>query len=269
VIGLVIGMVIGIVAGIVAGIATEIAALGTSGPPARPGRIGRPRLRRVFTRRSLKSGLVAGLLVGLAGGFAVGLLSGFVYGLRHGIAVGLVSGFVYGLAASLTGVLAVGLANAFEDPDNTSSLSPAISWRNDRRHAMAIGLLVGLLVGLVVWLVVWLVYGLVSRLVSRLVSAIVVGIASGIASGIAAGLMAGLGISHSWPAALAAAQLARRWHTPLHLMNFLDDARERNVLHTVGPVYQFRHARLQDRLAAAAANGRTDQPLERQAKCDT
>jgi hypothetical protein len=49
-------------------------------------------------------------------------------------------------------------------------------------------------------------------------------------------------------------------------MNFLDDARERNVLRTVGPVYQFRHARLQDRLAATVAhgpdNGRTDQPLD-------
>jgi hypothetical protein len=48
-------------------------------------------------------------------------------------------------------------------------------------------------------------------------------------------------------------------------MKFLDDARERNVLRTVGPVYQFRHARLQDRLAAAAANGPnngcTDQSL--------
>jgi hypothetical protein len=37
----------------------------------------------------------------------------------------------------------------------------------------------------------------------------------------------------------------------MHLMRFLDDARERNVLRTVGPAYQFRHARLQDRLAAA------------------
>jgi hypothetical protein len=32
-------------------------------------------------------------------------------------------------------------------------------------------------------------------------------------------------------------------------MRFLENARERNVLRTVGPVYQFRHARLQDRLA--------------------
>ena len=33
-------------------------------------------------------------------------------------------------------------------------------------------------------------------------------------------------------------------------MGFLADAHERNILRTVGPVYQFRHARLQDRLAS-------------------
>jgi hypothetical protein len=32
-------------------------------------------------------------------------------------------------------------------------------------------------------------------------------------------------------------------------VRFLDDARTRNILRTVGPVYQFRHARLQDWLA--------------------
>jgi hypothetical protein len=31
-------------------------------------------------------------------------------------------------------------------------------------------------------------------------------------------------------------------------MNFLEDAHQRGILRTVGPVYQFRHARLQDRL---------------------
>jgi hypothetical protein len=32
-------------------------------------------------------------------------------------------------------------------------------------------------------------------------------------------------------------------------IRFLEDARERSVLRTVGSVYQFRHARLQDQLA--------------------
>jgi hypothetical protein len=33
---------------------------------------------------------------------------------------------------------------------------------------------------------------------------------------------------------LTTVQLTKRWHTPLHLMNFLDDANEQNVLRTVG-----------------------------------
>jgi hypothetical protein len=82
---------------------------------------------------------------------------------------------------------------------------------------------------------------------------IVAGLAAGLI-GLAAGLAAGLSTSHTWPTTLAAIQLAKRWHIPLHLVNFLDDARTRNVLRTVGPVYQFRHARLQDRLAPTAAD---------------
>jgi ABC-type dipeptide/oligopeptide/nickel transport system ATPase component len=33
-------------------------------------------------------------------------------------------------------------------------------------------------------------------------------------------------------------------------MRFLEDARQRNVLRVIGPAYQFRNARLQDRLAS-------------------
>ena len=64
------------------------------------------------------------------------------------------------------------------------------------------------------------------------------------------GLAFGLLGSHIWSTTLAKAQLAWEWHTPVRLITFLEDARERGVLRTVGPVYQFRHARLQDRLAA-------------------
>ena len=90
-----------------------------------------------------------------------------------------------------------------------------------------------------------------------------VGLAAGLTGGLAAGLAFGLTIavgvtlgpaagfmySMTWPTSLAFAQLAVRRRTPIRLMRFLEDARNRNVLRTVGPVYQFRHARLQDRLA--------------------
>jgi hypothetical protein len=145
-------------------------------------------------------------------------------------------GFGFGVEFGIVSALAVGLANAFIDPGNTSSPSPATSWHDDQKHSITIALVVGLVFALAIGLRSGLEFGIVAGLVFGFVS----------------GLVAGISISHAWPTALAAAQLARRWHTPLHLMNFLDDARERNVLRTVGPLYQFRHARLQDRLAASA-----------------
>ena len=64
-----------------------------------------------------------------------------------------------------------------------------------------------------------------------------------------AGLLTGLVYPQSWSSSLAFAQLAGSERTPIRLMRFLEDARSRGILRTVGPVYQFRHARLQDRLA--------------------
>jgi hypothetical protein len=64
------------------------------------------------------------------------------------------------------------------------------------------------------------------------------------------GGLIGIAISSAWAATFAFAHLALRWHIrPVCLMRFLEDARERQVLRAVGPAYQFRHARLQDRLA--------------------
>ena len=88
-------------------------------------------------------------------------------------------------------------------------------------------------------------------------AALLGGIVFGILYGIGFGLVWGLSYPRTWTVSLTFAQLALRWHTPVRLLRFLDDARERNVLRTVGPVYQFRHARLQDRLAADVA---LDQP---------
>jgi hypothetical protein len=71
-------------------------------------------------------------------------------------------------------------------------------------------------------------------------------------AGLGVGLLAGLEDSATWPASLAFVQLAGRRRTPFQLMRFLNDAHERGVLRAIGPVYQFRHARLQDRLAGVA-----------------
>ena len=71
-----------------------------------------------------------------------------------------------------------------------------------------------------------------------------------LAIGFVPGFLVGLVYPQSWSSSLAFAQLAASDRTPVRLMWFLEDARSRGILRTVGPVYQFRHARLQDRLAA-------------------
>jgi hypothetical protein len=85
----------------------------------------------------------------------------------------------------------------------------------------------------------------------------VYGLASGLVVGVVFGLVVGLVMvlfsAENWHASLASVQLAIEWGTRIRLMKFLNDALSRNVLRAVGPTYQFRHARLQDRLAAAAA----------------
>jgi hypothetical protein len=213
----------GLLTGLIAGVVTGFGAYGRKDPPARRGRL---RLRLIFTRANLVAGLAGGLVAGI--GFML------VTGLAAGLAGGLVTGLVIGLG--------FGLGDAFADPDSASSPSPAAAWKDDRNHALAVGLVAGLAGGLGAGLVTGVGLGL--------------GLRAGLVTGLGAGLGAGLGFSllasHIWASMLAMAQLARKWRTPVHLMHFLDDARERNVLRTVGPVYQFRHARLQDRLAAAA-----------------
>ncbi|MEV0681687.1 hypothetical protein AB0I60_34710 [Actinosynnema sp. NPDC050436] len=51
--------------------------------------------------------------------------------------------------------------------------------------------------------------------------------------------------------------------TPLRLLRFLEDARSRHLLRAVGPIYQFRHATLRDRLAAFHSETAVDHPRRR------
>jgi hypothetical protein len=83
----------------------------------------------------------------------------------------------------------------------------------------------------------------------------------GLVFGLAVGLT--MCLARAWGASVVTrAWLAARGSTPLRLMRFLDDAHRRGVLRQVGAVYQFRHARLEERLAARASqsSGRSASP---------
>ncbi len=234
--GLESGLVSGLVFGPMFGLTVGLASTGGDDPPRRIGRL-RLRLRLTWS--------VLGLV--LVEGLGLGLVIGLVFGLTVGLKVGLVVGLAAGLGGAFMGVLGPALEAGFADPDTTSSLSPAVSWRSDRRYASTVGLAAGLGIGIPIGLGAGILVGLRTGLGTGLQT----GLETGLGTGLVVGILGGILSAQVWPSSLAAAQLAARWHTPMHLLRFLDDAHERNVLRTLGPVYQFRHARLQDRLATS------------------
>lgn len=169
---------------------------------------------------------------------------------------GLALGSVVGLALGLAFALAEDIAKP--RADNASPLSPLTSWRSDRAHGSTAALASGLAYGILVGLMTGTPDGLGTG-----------GLWTGVTAGLGTALGTVLGgtliLPRTWPASLTFAQLAARRHTPVRLMRFLEDARDRNVLRTIGSAYQFRHARLQDRLAergslrAVSVSGRAGQ----------
>ncbi|MBV8540466.1 MAG: hypothetical protein JO268_07995, partial [Pseudonocardiales bacterium] len=167
-----------------------------------------------------------------------GLMAGPVFWLWFKITTG--TGVGFGLALGLGFGLTAGLLLGVRPPmEATSPLDPRSSWRRERQYGLIFGLVVGLVVGLAYGLADGLEYGFADGLVY------------GLTGGFVAGLGSGLVSSATWAAALAGAQLQRRDKAPARLLRFLDDARQRQILRAVGPVYQFRDTRLQDRLAEA------------------
>jgi hypothetical protein len=193
---------------------------------------------QVIMRSILPRALIVGLLAGWAGALA--------FGLTRGVAVGLGLGLVAGPArGALVGV------HVYQD--ESSFLNPTSLWRDTWIADLATWLL--LFLPTTLSLSALLLHGeafMYSHIpwdsttsdktkveVVRLIPA---------SFALLWGLASLVGF-RAWVTFVAFAQLAACVGTPLHLMRFLEDAREREVLRTIGPVYQFRHATLQDRLA--------------------
>jgi hypothetical protein len=214
--GLMFGLGRGFVAGLVAGLVTALLeALGQAGllePLRGPKRLGTLRWRTLLSRGSVRAAPAIGLAFGIVGW----IIAGPVYALVFGLVATLVVGFGLG----------IGQSAAEESPSD-----PLSCWRNDRNF----GLLVSPAVGLAAGVGLGLTLGR--------------GLLYGLAAGLVAGFVGGLFYPDTWRTAVACGQLSLAGHTPLRLMRFLEDAYARDVLRTVGPVYQFRHASLQDRLA--------------------
>jgi hypothetical protein len=221
------GLGVGLAGGLVAGLTfgpmfALVQGLGGRGS----GDLTRIRVSRFLLIGISVAGLGSGGLTGLAAArYPVTLPLSLMSGLASGILAGIGAG-----VADAVGRLPVG---------DDSPVDPVTSWRKDLRFGLAFGLLI--------WLVGGFAYGLAYGSVG---GGLMFGLTFGLSYGLFPGLALGLVVSETWPASVAFLQLRRRGLAPMRLLRFLEDARTRGVLGTIGPVYQFRHARLQDRLAA-------------------
>lgn len=241
--GLTGGLTGGLVGGLTAGLLLELRADPTMEPAyanLRPkGRLGT---------------LVANLAFGLAVGLAVGVITALAFELIGGLVGGIVESLAFGLAVGAAGGLAVGLSRWASTPvTNAQPQTPSVTLRRDLElvsvRSLAFGLMLGPAFG---------VAGAVAKGFAGLIAAVEAGIAFGIAGGVVFVLT--FGFTGAGPVYLVAVSVLRaRRQVPRRLMRFLDDAHRLGLLREAGPAFQFRHAKLQDRLAqlhdAAHADG--------------
>lgn len=199
---------------------------------------------------ALGTGLLIGLLVGLAGGLKNGLSFGLTSGLMFGSVYSLVFAAAYGLIRRLADKSVFVLVEGERRP-----LGPRESWRNDRVLAVVAGLMVGLAM-----MTGYEIYFILVRFVNKLGGKtprtdLAHGLANGLIFGLVMVLVFGITSSLTWPTTIAWLQLQCSRHvSTIALIPFLEDARDRGILRTIGAVYQFRHATLQDQLAKQTRN---------------
>lgn len=194
----------------------------------------RPRVRapRLLPRHLWRAPFTANsLLVLLPAGLGMALVVRLFGSPLPGVTGWLVDGLVCWLML----VFGTTLFNTVQDDDY--GFDPPRSWRDDAVASlvMAITVMLGTFEA-------GIGFGMQFR----------VGLVNVLAIGALGGLAIGFwqwSFSTTWRVFCRHVELALRHRTPLRLMRFLEDARKRQVLRTAGPVYQFRHAKLQERLA--------------------
>lgn len=235
--------------------------------------------------RGLQVGLVGGPLFGLVLGLVLGARDApahadfrvrgrarvvgpkVLLGLVRGLGIGLVAGLTVTLTAALMGVpvpppgllmlssalgLIIGLPGGLIGGLISFAASPSIAQRagsptDSQRGDKRLTLSATCTLGLVMWLVGLLLAWFATRGTVELVTILTLTLGFGLLFGLIAGPMM---TKTCWPAfVVASLRLGTQRRLPLHLMGFLDDAYRLGLLRVVGPVYQFRHAALQDHLA--------------------
>jgi len=191
-------------------------------------------------RRAISIGVAVGVAVGAADGVTLGAGPTFA-GLRpYGLLVGLSNGIATGITTAMIVTVMISRGGAFQHPvELTNRSTPLTTLALDRRNAFFQLLIAALAFGLPVMLALGSVTGFVR-----------LSITSTIQLGMTAGIAVGLGGS-AWARWLVLGRLLLPMlgRLPWDIGTFLEDAHDRGVMRQNGPLYQFRHIRLQDYLA--------------------
>lgn len=187
--------------------------------------------------RALRRGLVGAIVGGAVALFAVGAAS---VGASQNDPV---PGWAW-LAAGLGGAIGVGLVvfllAASANPIDVATIGVRDSLATDRVTTLSMGLTLGVFLGL-----------FAGPMFGYLAGEVWVGVGSVLAWAFAVGSVVILCLPWGQWLFLVRFWLPVTGRLPWQVMGFLDDAHRRGVLHQVGAVYEFRHARLRDHLGGA------------------
>lgn len=209
------GLAWGIVYGFVGGLVAGLVGLRDAGPQPTCTRLQVRGRIRILTRR-------------FTVGFAIGITAAGAYGIGDAILSGTANWVANGVENGVTVGLVVGTVYGFEAPLNADEvISASDSRARDRNNSVRKMLAAAVLIGSIF------------------------ATSNGFVAGIADGLLAGwlsMRVTSAWFFWMV---LVRGWlpltgKLPWRVRDFLTDAHQRGVLRQTGPVYQFRHATLQD-----------------------
>jgi hypothetical protein len=190
--------------------------------------------------------LIRDIGFGLVGAVVGGLIVGLIFNLAYGIVMGLFFGLIFGLVRRFT--------EPTEPKEPVSPVNVLYSDRSTVLYALLLGGFAGALVG-------GFLGGVIGAQDQGLIFELTP-VQQGMLGG-AVGLLVGAGglgmMVHATSAwgqfVMARIWLAYKGYAPLRLVTFLRDAHKLGVLRQVGPMYQFRHALLQERLVERAGQG--------------
>ena len=166
--------------------------------------------------------------------FAIGFVFGLILGSTGLVTNGLLSGLTNGLVLGLTATLAIGLTDWAETPQTTERpQTPTATFHRDKQLVQIKSVAAGLALGVAWWVVQ------------------PASIGAGLGTGLLFVVAIALGVGLHQPSGrylVTVLVLTTQRQTPLRLLSFLEDADRLGILREAGPVYQFRHAKLHDRL---------------------